>query len=50
MLVFSVVAVPDVAEENNGYTAVAVLVSLEIVAPAAAHEVFVPSVVRYLPD
>ena len=50
LLVFSVVAEPLVAEANNGYTAVAVLVSLEIVAPAAAHEVFVPSVVRYLPD
>ena len=41
-----------VADANRGNTAVAVLVSLERDGGALTvpHEVFVPSVVRYLPD
>ena len=46
------VGVPEVAAANSGYRLVDVLVSLVIDAPAltVAHDVFVPSVVRYLPD
>jgi hypothetical protein len=47
-----VVGVPDVAAAKSGYRLLAVLVSLDSEAPAltVAQEVFVPSVVRYLPD
>jgi hypothetical protein len=52
LLVYSVVGVPVVAAANSGYRFVAVLVSFESDAPAftVAHELFVPSVVRYLPE
>ena len=47
-----VVGTPLVAEANKGKTLVAVLVSLLILAPetTVSHEVFVPLVVRYLPE
>ena len=52
LLVKRVVGVPLVADANRGNTAVAVLVSLDRDGGALTvpHEVFVPSVVRYLPD
>jgi hypothetical protein len=47
-----VVGTPVVTEANKGKTLVAVLVSLLILAPetTVSHEVFVPLVVKYLPE